>query len=142
MRVVLDTNVLVSSLISPAGSSAAIYDAWIEGRFTLLTSREQMIEVRATLRKPKLVNHITRAEAGRLVNDLLAFAALVKKTPDVRRSPDPEDDFLLELSEGGNADYLVTGDKSGLLSLIRHGRTRIVSVGYFCHSVLRRPPRA
>ena len=36
--------------------------------------------------------------------------------PRVERSPDPTDDFLLALSEAGKADYLVTGDKSGLLS--------------------------
>jgi len=37
--------------------------------------------------------------------------------PRVEHSPDPTDDFLLALSEGGKADYLVTGDKSGLLVL-------------------------
>jgi predicted nucleic acid-binding protein len=51
--------------------------------------------------------------------------------PRVRRSPDPTDDFLLALSEAGKADYLVTGDKSGLLSLARHAGTRIVSASEF-----------
>ena len=37
------------------------------------------------------------------------------------------DDFLLAMSEAGHADYLVTGDKSDLLALARHKRTRIVS---------------
>jgi hypothetical protein len=36
MRVVLDTNILVSALIAPAGKPAAIYSAWVEGKFTLL----------------------------------------------------------------------------------------------------------
>jgi len=49
----------------------------------------------------------------------------------VERSPDPTDDFLLALSEGGKADYLVTGDKSGLLALGRHKATRIVSAREF-----------
>jgi len=44
----------------------------------------------------------------------------------VERSPDSTDDFLLALSEGGKADYLVTGDKTGLLALGRHKTTRIV----------------
>jgi predicted nucleic acid-binding protein len=51
--------------------------------------------------------------------------------PRVERSPDPTDDFLLALSEAGKADYLVTGDKSGLLSLTRHRATRIVSARNF-----------
>jgi predicted nucleic acid-binding protein len=45
----------------------------------------------------------------------------------VARSPDPNDDFLLALAEAGNADYLVSGDKAGLLSLRTHLNTRIIS---------------
>jgi len=37
MRVVLDTNIIVSALIAPAGKPAAIVDAWPDGKFTLLT---------------------------------------------------------------------------------------------------------
>jgi len=44
---------------------------------------------------------------------------------------DPTDNFLLALCEAGNADYLVTGDKSGLLALDRHKATRIVSARDF-----------
>ena len=51
--------------------------------------------------------------------------------PRVRRSPDPTDDFLLALSEAGKADYLVTGDNSGLLALEHHKATRIVSARAF-----------
>jgi predicted nucleic acid-binding protein len=49
----------------------------------------------------------------------------------VERSADPTDDFLLAMSEVGQADYLVTGDKSGLLALDRHKATRIVSASDF-----------
>ena len=49
----------------------------------------------------------------------------------MNRSPDPTDDFLLALCEAGNADYLVTGDKSGLLALDRNRTTRIVSARDF-----------
>ena len=51
MRVVLDTNSLVSALISSAGHPAAIYGAWEDGKFTLLTCAEQLDELRATLQK-------------------------------------------------------------------------------------------
>ena len=49
----------------------------------------------------------------------------------MERFPDPNDDFLLALSEAGKANYLVTGDKSGLLSLDRHKATQIVSATDF-----------
>jgi putative PIN family toxin of toxin-antitoxin system len=115
-----------------------IYAAWIEGRFSLLISQEQLAELKSTLAKPKVRKHIRRAQAGELVNELGFFAVMVTKLPVVRRSPDVDDDFLLGLAEGGAADYLVTGDRGDLLSLGRHGRTRIVGASYFCKRVLKR----
>ena len=52
MRVVLDTNIIVSALIAPAGKPAAIVDAWLDGEFTLLTCATHLDELRATLQKP------------------------------------------------------------------------------------------
>jgi len=131
MRVVLDTNILISALLVQMGHPAAIYRAWQEGHFTLLTCAEQLDELRVTLRKPVIAARIKPYKAGRLVNDLQELAETIGRLPRVRRSPDPTDDFLLALSEAGRADYLVTGDKSGLLSLARHQGTRIVSAGEF-----------
>ena len=131
MRVVLDTNVLVSALIIQTGNPAAIYRAWQEGRFTLLTCAEHLDEVRATLRKPALAERIKPYKAGALVNELKKLAENVKGLPSVCRSPDPSDDFLLALCEAGKADYLVTGDKSGLLALDQHEGTRIVTASAF-----------
>jgi uncharacterized protein len=51
--------------------------------------------------------------------------------PRVERSPDPTDEFLPALSEAGKVDYLVTGDKGGLLALDRHETTRIISAKDF-----------
>ena len=70
-------------------------------------------------------------KAGRLVNGLKELAENIGPLPRVKRYPDPTDDFLLGLSEAGKADYLVTGDKSGLLVLKRHRSTRIVSARAF-----------
>ena len=58
MRVVLDTNILVSAIIIQAGHPAAIYRAWQEGYFTLLTCAEHLDELRATLRKPAIAERI------------------------------------------------------------------------------------
>lgn len=131
MRVVLDTNILVSALMIPTGSPAAIYRGWQEGQFTLLTCAAHLDELRATLRKPAIAARIKPYNAGGLVNEIKKLAENVDELPRVRRSADPDDDFLLALSEAGSADYLVTGDKSGLLALRRHKGTRIVSARAF-----------
>jgi putative PIN family toxin of toxin-antitoxin system len=131
MRVVLDTNILVSALMVQTGNSAAIYRAWQEGNFTLLTCAEHLDEVRATLRKPAIAERIKPYHAGGLVNALKELAEIVRPLPRVKRSPDASDGFLLALCEAGKADYLVTGDKGGLLALKRHKATRIVSARKF-----------
>ena len=131
MRVVLDTNVLISALLVQLGNPAAIYRAWQEGRFTLLTCAEHLDELRATLRKPAIAERIRPYKAGGLVNEMKKLADIVEALPRVRGSPDPTDDFLLALSEAGWADYLVTGDKSGLLALKHHKGTQIVSARAF-----------
>ncbi|MGO9056354.1 MAG: putative toxin-antitoxin system toxin component, PIN family [Candidatus Binataceae bacterium] len=129
MRVVLDTNILVSALMIQTGNPAVIYRAWQEGHFTLLTCAELLNELRATLRKPAIAERIN--QAGGLVNAMKKLAENVDALPRVRRSPDPTDDFLLALSEAGRADYLVIGDKSGLLALEHHEGTWIVSARAF-----------
>jgi len=135
MRVVLDTNILVSALIAPAGKPAAIYNAWEDGKFTLLTCAEHLDELRATLQKPKIADLIKPHKSGRVVNQIKQLAVEVSSLPRVQRSPDPTDDFQLALSEAGRADYLVTGDKSGLLTLHLHTATRIVSASEFAAKI-------
>jgi putative PIN family toxin of toxin-antitoxin system len=131
MRVVLDTNILISALMIQTGNPAAIYRAWQERQFTLLTCAEHLDELRATLRKPAIAERIKPYKAGGLVNEMKKLAESVDTLSRVRRSPDPTDDFLLALSESGDADYLVTGDRSGLLKLKQHKATRIVSARTF-----------
>jgi len=87
--------------------------------------------VKATLHKPAISTRIKPYKAGRLVNQLKQLAENIGSLPRVERSPDPSDDFLLALCEAGQADYLVTGDKSGLLALDRHKATRIISASDF-----------
>ncbi len=127
----LDTNILVSALPIQLGNPVAIYRAWQEGHFRLLICAEQLDELKATLHKPAIPARIKPYKAGRLVNDLKDLAETIGPLPRIERSPDPTDDFLLALCQAGKADYLVTGDKSGLLSLGRRQGTRIVSPSEF-----------
>ena len=137
MRVILDTNVLVSALIRRDGPPGEILEYWFEDRFTLLTHKLLLEELRAVTRRDHIRALVRPSEAGRLVNQIRAASQLVTKLPAVRRSADPADDFLLALCEAGGADYLVSGDKSGLLDLGRHEATSILTARDFC-DMLRR----
>lgn len=126
MRVVLDTNILVSALISGSGTPARLVGAWLDERFTLVSHALQLEELRDVTRRSALRPLIRPAAAGYLVNRIVLKADMPGSLPPVERSPDPGDDFLLALCDAGRADRLVTGDKDDLLALGRHGRTRIV----------------
>jgi hypothetical protein len=127
VRVILDTNVLLSGVISPRAAPARLLEAWIERRFTLISHELQLAEIREVSRRPKIRALVRPAEIGRLVNQVTALAEMPDALPLVQRSRDPRDDFLLALCEQVTADWLVTGDKNDLLALGRHGRTHIVT---------------
>lgn len=127
MRVILDTNVLVSSLIVSESPPHELYEAWRAGLFELVTCDEQLREFRAVTRHERMRPYISAAHAGTLVNELRRLAVQIRKLPRLEISRDPGDDYLLALAQAAHADYLVTGDKTGLLALGRQGRTRIVT---------------
>jgi len=131
MRVVLDTNVLVSALLGESSLPAELVARWRQGRLTLLTADPQLDELARVTRYPKIRARLKPALAGRLVNDLREIAEIVEKLPVIDASPDPYDNYLLSIAAGGGADYLVTGDKSHLLAPDSHGGTKIVSVRSF-----------
>jgi len=135
MRVVLDTNVLVSALLLEHSTPAALIALWRQGRFKLLSASEQLDELTRVTRYQKIRERLKPALAGRLVNDLRELATLVADLPEVTASKDPYDNYLLAIAQAGQADYLVTGDKADLLSLKKHKATAIVSVTGFARLI-------
>jgi putative PIN family toxin of toxin-antitoxin system len=136
MRVVLDSNILFSALISPHGAPDAIYRAWRAARFELVTSRVQLDEIRRASRYPKLLAVLQPAKVGVMINNLQR-AVVLEHLNIVVEANDPDDAFLLAMATAGGADYLVTGDRrSGLLQRGHFERTRIVTPTVFCTEVL------
>lgn len=131
MRVVVDTNVLISALLSGSSPPALIITLWREGRFALLTSQEQLDELARVTRYPKIRERLSPALAGRLVNELRDVAVMVTDLPQVTACADPNDNFLLAMIVAGRADHLVTGDKRDLLSMVRYEGARIIAVRDF-----------
>lgn len=71
MRVVLDTNILFSALISPHGTPDRIYRAWRTARFEIVTSLVQLDEIRRASRYPKLQAVLQPAKVGTMLNKAL-----------------------------------------------------------------------
>lgn len=135
MRVILDTNILLSALMTRGTPPDRLYEHWKNGHFVLASCDRQLEELRRVTRRPFFRDRIRPAEAGRLVNDLRRLALPGDPLPEVQRSADPDDDWLLALAEKVQADYLATGDRSGLLALVRHGPTRIVTARFLAEQL-------
>lgn len=89
MRVVLDTNVLLSALISPHGAPDAIYRAWRASRFELVTSTEQLDELRRVSRYPKLKTILPTHRVGAMVNNMQRAVVLDHLPPRLSTSLSP-----------------------------------------------------
>jgi putative PIN family toxin of toxin-antitoxin system len=139
LRLVIDTNVLISALLSDKALPAHLVAMWREGRFDVLTAVEQLDELKRVTRYPKIRERLSPVLAGRLINELRGLAIIATKLPTVAVCADPNDNYLLAMASAGAADFLVTGDKRDLLSLKAHEQTRIVTVREFLATNRRLP---
>ena len=129
MRVVLDTNVVLSALLFE-GQAARLVSAWQRRRFVWLVSKALLGEYIRTLHYPKF--RLTHREIRSLIEqDILPFVSPVKvsKTPRVI-AEDPADDHVLACAVAGKASCLVTGDRH-LLSLGQHRTIPLISLADF-----------
>ena len=135
MRVIFDTNILISYLLIPQGKSPinTIVEAAVLGVFTLLVSADLLEELKCRIAtKPYLAQRIEPARVELLVDALLANAETIPRIdepfPEVGR--DRKDDYLIAYGHVGQADYLVTGDED-LLLLKEVGSLKIVTPRQF-----------
>jgi putative PIN family toxin of toxin-antitoxin system len=110
MRVVLDTNVLVSALLFPAGSLSWLREQWQSRVVLPLVSHATTAELTRVLSYPKF--RLTDDEREDLLADYLPWCetVIVSKPPAVPECRDFSDRPFLELALAGKADALVTGD--------------------------------
>ena len=121
MRVLIDTNVLISMLLRPSedGSVRAVFRAFTAGRFTLLISKKLIDELTETVRtKFRLSKRVTEEQLTDFTTLLNQTAELIDEIEDTipTVTRDPDDDYVLAYALVGSADFLMTGDKD-LLSL-------------------------
>jgi uncharacterized protein len=137
MLALLDSNIILSALLTSRGVPAKIVDEWLDGRFRVLTCRQQIDEIRFASRNPRFRERLQPHHIGIMLNHL--YRADMWRDPIPRRliAADPTDSYLLNLIEAAQPDYAVTGDtRSGLLQLDKVGRTKILRARTFCEQVL------
>jgi putative PIN family toxin of toxin-antitoxin system len=126
LRIVLDTNVLVSALLF-GGRSGMLRDLWKSGRIVPLVSKETFADFRKVLSYPKF--KLSQREIRAILNEeFIPFVEPVEISEQVTGvCSDPFDDMFLAVAASGGAQYLVSGDQD-LLVLKNFGAAQIVTV--------------
>jgi uncharacterized protein len=118
-RVVIDTNVFVSALISGSGPPSKILRAVQSKRITHLVSDPIVEEYLRVLEYPRIrkFKKVSDAFIADIAAYLLYHTERVELVAAVKLSSDPDDDKFLNTAIDGRAEMLISGDKADLLSL-------------------------
>ena len=109
MRVVLDTNILISAFVFPGGTPEAVYRAALEGRVELVTSPPLLAELGGVL-STKFGWDPSMAEEA--VAQIVRVGIVVRPTEELPVIvDDPDDDRVLEAAVTGDAEVIVSGDR-------------------------------
>ena len=137
IRAVLDANVVVSGVLSPAGVPGQILDEWRAERFALLVSAPILEEIVRVLEYPRIArgHRWPHAKVQEFVVELGNVAILTpgELTLNIVRD-DPDDNRYLECAVEGAADYLVSGEHH-LLALQDHRGISIVTPKTFLQAL-------
>ncbi len=129
MNIVLDTNIIVSSLCFPFSKPRIVFDI-ARKHFTLLSSKDTLKELEGVLHRDKFNKYIDiglRKEFLTRYSDITNIVFINKKIELCR---DPKDNIFLELALCGKADLLITGDND-LLVLKHINSTKIITIEDF-----------
>lgn len=124
MRVVFDTNVLLSALVFPDGRADAAVRRIIEGKDDLILSTDILAEVLSVLAR-KFGRD--KEELSRVAVILSEMAEVVEPTTRLKVFRDDPDNRILECAIAGRATAIVTGDKA-MLALGEHAGIRLISL--------------
>ncbi len=108
IRIVIDTNIIVSALLRPLGAPAQVFSLVVGGAVQLCVTGTVYGEYEEVIRRPRFRRDekiITAALAT-----IREKALWVRPTQLVRVCTDPDDDIFLECAQAGKAAYLVTGN--------------------------------
>ena len=111
VRVVFDSNVLISARLAPQGPSASLLGAWTEQNIEMIVSPQLLDELQDVLGRKRLRRWLTEEEANVFVDSIRSDATIVEDPPpEPGITADPNDDFVVALARAAGVDYLVSGD--------------------------------
>jgi putative PIN family toxin of toxin-antitoxin system len=128
MRVVIDTNVVISAILKENSVPALAVDL-VAREHTLLSSIDTQSEIHRVLARPRFRRYLT-AQAMNLINTIFAESEFTVITQSVTACRDPMDNKFLELALDGKADFIISGDED-LLCLTNYLGVPIITPAEF-----------
>jgi putative PIN family toxin of toxin-antitoxin system len=127
VRILLDTNVIISGLLSGASPPGKLLQGWLDGKYELVTSQVQLDELQRALGYERLRERISLEQGRDFLENIEVAAIVVSSVGQVDFSSDPDDNLILATAIAARADLIVSGDKPGMLSLSEVEGIRIVT---------------
>jgi len=134
MRLVLDTNVLVSAILSPGSISAKVLN-WGEDNGVILYSDATLTEVLSVLGRSKFSKYIDHEDIDGLSIRVKTVWLFVEILNQVQLCRDPKDDKFIDLALNGDASHLITGDND-LLVLNPIANTSVINPRTFWDEII------
>lgn len=129
MKIVLDSNIILSALIFPKSKPAHVLELAKTGKFELYLSRFIIKEIKKNL---SVKFDYSESISNKVINELLKFGKIVVIKKQISRIKEKADDNrILETAVTAKADYLISGDKKHILPLKNIGKTKIISASDF-----------
>jgi len=133
LRLVIDTNILISGLMSVNSLPQQVFD-YATSQAILLMSDEVQSEIENVISRPKLQKYITLERRTKFLSELSQQVERVTINQQIRACRDPKDDKFLDLAVCGEAHYIITGD-ADLLDLHPFQNISIIKAARFLTAI-------
>ncbi len=128
VKVIFDTNIWISFLIGK--KLQFVKDLIVSQQFIIILSDQLILELQTVTQRPKLKKYFPSQKVDELIQFLMVVGQKIEAEERNNISRDPKDNFLLDIIDSSNPDYLITGDKD-LLVLNPFKNTRILTPADF-----------
>lgn len=116
MRIVIDTNILVSAAITPHSATASVVEKCLS-EYVVFVSKQTKNELVEVFSRPKFNRYFNKVQPQAYLTRFLELAVEIEPSEVITDCKDPKDNPFLSVAVSAKAHYLVTGDKKDLLSM-------------------------
>lgn len=135
IKIVLDTNVAISSVIAEKGKPAVVFERIIKGDVINYTSKEIIEEIKEVINRPKIRKYISKQQSGEFIGMYKKVSITIKPTVSIQEiEEDPDDDKFLECAIEADVDYIISGDPH-LTNIENYKEINIVTPKQFLEKV-------